>query len=110
MERQCGGSIWHSGEHAVDLRGKGCTRLLMGTDRPGAFAARVLSMSIFHVCVSGIVLEFSARRRIVDGHDVCGGYLVKLFSKTNHFAKRIALRMYLTKDLFCQSPLGAESS
>lgn len=43
-------------------------------------------MSTIHVCVKSIVLGIAARRRLIDGHDVCSGDFVNMLSKLNRFS------------------------
>lgn len=63
----------HLCEHAAILRSKDCSRFLMDTYEPAAFAARVLMCLIAEVCVIRLVLGFAARRRLIKRHDLCKG-------------------------------------
>lgn len=61
----------------------------MHTDEPDVFAERVLLMSIILVCVSCARLQYAARFRLIDEHNVCGGEIVSLLSKICHFASSV---------------------
>lgn len=134
MERPYHAIIWPLGKHAVALWGKGWNKLQMRTGRSDAPAARIILVSIIYVYANSQVLDFATGRRAIDIHDVCGGDLINLQSKPNHYAssvflakswfkplllrarscclcfeRRIVLRLYLTKDLICRSKFSAES-
>lgn len=83
MDRQCLEATWHSKKHAVALQGKDCTRLQICTDESGAFATRILFLSIICVCVGGIVLGFATMCRLTNIDDPYSVYLGSLLSKIN---------------------------
>lgn len=91
MERQCHETIWHLGEHAVAVGGKSCIRSQTRTDKPGGFAARVLTMLIIRVRVSGIVPGFAATCCLIDRPDVCCRDFVESLSEANPFASSVFL-------------------